>query len=111
MIIGLDYDNTFSADPYCFTLMIRMFQAHGHQVVMVTGRSDEGAYGEEVRQAVGDLISIVFAGGAWKRVAAREAGYNVDIWIDDNPEYIDKQYLLYTEFKEEQTKQFAVKKE
>lgn len=102
MLFGVDYDNTFSADPDGFRLVVNILRSRGHDFVLVTGRSDEGKYGEEIRTAIGDLMPIVFAGGMWKRTAARTAGYNIDVWIDDNPEYIDKQYLLYTEFKDRQ---------
>ena len=36
-------------------------------------------------------IPIIFAGKLWKRKAAELAGYNVDIWIDDLPEYVSNQ--------------------
>ena len=34
---------------------------------------------------------LVFAGEAWKRQAAEAAGYPIDVWIDDHPEYIGPQ--------------------
>ena len=36
-------------------------------------------------------MPIVFAADGWKRSAAEAAGYKVDVWIDDHPEYIDAQ--------------------
>jgi hypothetical protein len=56
--------------------------------VLVTGREDIPGFAEPVRALVGDIMPIVFAGGSWKREAAKAAGWDVDIWIDDNPTYI-----------------------
>jgi hypothetical protein len=33
----------------------------------------------------------VYAGTVWKRQAARAAGYLINVWIDDLPEYVDIQ--------------------
>ena len=63
-------------------------------MVLVTGRSDDAPWGDEVRETLsrhGVTIPIVFAGGTWKREAAHDAGYPVDIWIDDAPEYVAPQ--------------------
>ena len=96
---GIDYDGTFSAAPDIFRKIITDLFAAGHRAVLVTGRSDEGIWGEEVRAAVGDLMPIVFAGMQWKREAAEAAGYPIDIWIDDKPEYIGPQDQEFTQYK------------
>lgn len=92
MIISVDYDNTYTADPELFTQIIKLLQAAGHTVICVTGRND--AISQPVLDSIGKLIPCVFAGGEWKRDAAAKAGYKVDIWIDDDPTYIGKQILL-----------------
>ncbi len=84
MIIAVDYDGTYSADPETFEKVIALFQSAGHTVICVTGR-DGGAMGDIVRATIGRLIPIVFAGKEWKAEAAKQAGYRVDIWIDDIP--------------------------
>lgn len=95
LIFAVDYDGTFAADPALFTRLIFTMQRAGHTVIVVTGRSDEGLYGDEVRAGLAaawlDDLPIIFAGRHWKRDAAAQAGYAVDIWIDDNPEYIAPQ--------------------
>jgi hypothetical protein len=98
VIIGIDYDGTFSRDPELWKGFARAAHLRGHACVLVTGRSDDqitpagtSRWGDVVRTAVGDLMPIVFAGLTWKREAAKSAGYTVDIWIDDNPEYIGPQ--------------------
>jgi hypothetical protein len=44
-------------------------------------------------------IPVVFAGVNWKKVASLNAGFKVDIWIDDNPEYVAYQNLLSGEIR------------
>ena len=89
MTIAIDYDGTYSADPALFNDLIATMKRAGHTVVLVTGRSEE--YGHEIKAALDGVIPIVFAGMQWKRKAAIGAGFNVNVWIDDNPEYVDVQ--------------------
>jgi hypothetical protein len=91
MIIGIDYDGTFSADPGLWRGFVKQAVARGHKCLCVTGRSDVGDLGDEVRRALGSLMPVLFAGLAWKRDTASAAGYDVDVWIDDNPEYVGEQ--------------------
>lgn len=93
MIIAVDYDNTYAADPVTFNKVIENFKQAGHTVICVTGR-DDGTMGDPVRASVGQLIPIVFAGKEWKRNAALKYGYKVDIWIDDMPEMIAEQIII-----------------
>jgi len=102
-IIAIDFDDTFTADVKLWQIFIKYAKSRGHICVCVTGRSDEGQWGAEVRREIGGLIPIVFAGRKWKRDAAKEAGFDVDIWIDDNPEYIAEQGLLKTLVLEKQS--------
>ncbi|HVI42717.1 MAG TPA: hypothetical protein VM577_19085 [Anaerovoracaceae bacterium] len=99
MIIGIDYDGTFSADPEGWSQVIQLMQSRGHKVVCVTGRSDEGEWGEQVKKGINGLIPIVFAGSEWKREAAKAKGWDVNVWIDDNPEYIALQHPLFVQHK------------
>lgn len=93
MLVAIDFDGTFARDPSLFRSIVALIRAHHHDAVLVTGRSDEGPWGDEVRAAVDGLMPIVFAGGAWKREAAMAAGFKPDIWFDDWPEYIAEQDL------------------
>jgi hypothetical protein len=94
MIIAIDYDNTYAADPETFNKVIKTFQDAGHTVICVTGRSNDGLMDKPVRESIGKLIPVVFAGSEWKRSAAKRHGYDVNVWIDDNPEMIGKQVLI-----------------
>lgn len=93
MIIAIDYDNTYTADPETFNKVITLFKEAGHDVICVTGR-DDGVLGVPVRNSIGKLIPVIFAGSTWKREAARKRGYIVDVWIDDMPSMIDPQHII-----------------
>ena len=93
MIIAVDYDRTYAADPETFDKVIEVFKQAGHTVICVTGR-DGGAMGDIVRATIGQLVPCVFAGKEWKRDAALKQGYKVDVWIDDMPEMIAKQTII-----------------
>lgn len=94
MIVAIDYDNTYAADPETFDKIIKILLEQNHQVICVTGREEVGVMAAPVLASIGKLIPVVFAGKDWKRDAAKKRGYKVDIWIDDNPEYIGKQTLI-----------------
>lgn len=99
--IAIDFDETFTADPSLWTVFLFHAAGRGHRVVMVTGRADRVMYsdpsrhwGDEVRAALREVeldrlpLPVVFAGEKPKRLAAAEAGYAVDVWIDDDPEHV-----------------------
>lgn len=94
LLFGIDFDGTFSADPGLFRAFVKLLRERGHDAVLVTGRSDEGRWGADVRREVNGLMPIVFAGTAtgpgtgMKQSAAEAAGYRVDVWIDDHPESV-----------------------
>lgn len=91
MIHGIDHHGTFSRDPDYYRAIVPIGKARGHSYVLVTGIEDGDRYAAEVKRDVGDLMPIVFAAGAWKKDAALAAGFKVDVWEDDNPEYIAEQ--------------------
>lgn len=94
LTIAIDYDGTLARDPRLFGMLIRTMIAQGHQPILVTGRALGTPHEAEVRAVMAqmpDAIPMVFAGPHWKRQAAKEAGFAVDIWIDDMPEYIGPQ--------------------
>lgn len=94
LTIAIDFDGTFIADPVLWRMFIEQAHGRGHRCVCVTGRSDEGELTGEVRRAINGLVPVVFAGPNWKRDAARAAGFEVNVWIDDNPEYVACQALI-----------------
>jgi hypothetical protein len=88
MLFALDFDGTFDQDPELFRQFVRLLRQRGHSAVCVTSRFE--GFGDEVERAVGD-IPVVYAGTRWKRQAARAAGYYVNVWVEDCPEYVDRQ--------------------
>lgn len=88
MIIAIDYDWTYTADPELFNKIIGLFQDKGHTVICVTGRQGGTVMAQPVLDSIGKIIGehrCIFAGTEWKAVAAKNRGYNVNIWIDDMP--------------------------
>jgi hypothetical protein len=108
MDLALDWDDTFTADPAFFRSLITLARAFGHRPVIVTARWDRRMYsdpsrhwGDEVRNEIGNLdVPIVFAGEKWKREAAREAGFNCRVWIDDRPEAVAPQDHMLAKVRE-----------
>lgn len=93
MILGLDFDGTYAADPDFFDDVVTLARTHGHEVVMVTQRGSAHAY--EIESLTDKQFPIVYAAGQKKAEAAREAGYPVDVWIDDEPigVYVERTYM------------------
>lgn len=92
MTIAIDFDNTWTRDPEFWSETVRCGRERGIEFVIVTGRSDEGEFGAQVKRVIDPHnIPIVFAAMRWKRDAAKRNGWLPDIWIDDMPEYIGPQ--------------------
>src|SRR5271157_1106932 len=94
MIIAIDYDNTYTAAPELWDQVIRLFQETGHTCICITGRTQETLMAKPVMDSIGKLVHVIFAGSQWKREAAEKHAYKVDVWIDDNPEYVGLQFLI-----------------
>jgi glycine/D-amino acid oxidase-like deaminating enzyme len=85
---AIDYDGTWTTDPEAFQAFAALLRRRGHTVIIVTSRVTGWS---EVNDACGRHVDdIVMAGRAWKREAAKSAGYKVDVWIDDRPEIIGR---------------------
>jgi hypothetical protein len=85
MIISIDFDDTFTADPITWKWVIKLLQSSSHTVVCVTGRHGTQEDIDETSAALPAGIPVVFAGDEAKNDAAILAGYAVDVWIDDQP--------------------------
>jgi HK97 family phage prohead protease len=93
LVISIDYDQTFTEAPGLWLCFIEEAVQLGNTVIMTTRRADNDDNRAEVMSAVGpdsDLAAVIFAGpDSNKRDAARAAGYEVDVWIDDTPSTVD----------------------
>jgi hypothetical protein len=90
MTFGIDYHGTFAEDLDGFRALVKLLQSRGHTCVLVTGINDGTPWAAEIKRNIGTLMPIVFACGAWKEVAAKRAGYDVTVWIDDQPHGIKR---------------------
>lgn len=93
LTFGLDYDDTFTADPDLWRQFIATAQARGHAVVCVTARHTPPDFSREPRMP--DSAPIVCTGGQpYKKHAAAKAGFAVNVWIDDMPGLIEPSLVL-----------------
>jgi hypothetical protein len=83
LTIAIDWDHTITAAPGLFKDFIDLAKAQGHTVIVITGRQSSDSVVPPWP------IEIVYAGSEWKKTAAKNAGYIVDIWIDDQPGHIE----------------------
>lgn len=89
MNIGLDFDDTYTADPVLWDAFISNAQARGHTVYCTTYRFEDE--GEEVKDSIGKFLKpneLVFTGRKAKREFCERLEIYIDVWIDDCPEYI-----------------------
>lgn len=87
MLFGFDYDGTWSAAPGLFAEFADMVKAYGHQCVCVTFRAKD-TKDALLENSIGQHMGIIYTDGNPKADAAHQAGYTVDIWIDDIPSRI-----------------------
>jgi hypothetical protein len=87
MLIAIDYDETWSRDPAFWLAVTRCAVANGHRVIGVTMR-DDGDRADMCQYY--RSLDIYCTGGKMKRKFVTDKGINVDVWIDDSPEFIGK---------------------
>ena len=88
MNIGLDYDDTYTADPKMWDLFVHLAKDRGHDVRIVTFRfeSPNGYSNEDVVHTSEKLgIPVIFCNGVQKDKVTIDLGFVVDVWIDDFP--------------------------
>jgi hypothetical protein len=89
MIVAIDYDATWSADPELWEAFGRYARRRGHIVVLITNRIDNGRNRDEIADAVGGFVDhMILAGPMPKERAAAKLGIYPSIWIDDNPDTV-----------------------
>lgn len=101
MRIALDYDDTFTLDPSFWGRFISAAFKAGHEVVICTLRMKTVESCKEIRKAIfdecfdyGAIIPILFANHEWKIDATKKAGHDIDVWIDDSPQFIAPPFTL-----------------
>ena len=94
MLIVIDYDETFTAQPDMWVEVIRLMESRGNTVICCTNRvGNKHADADVIADMKAINIPVVFAANAKYRDkfdAVTDAGYAAEnaIWIDDCPEFI-----------------------
>lgn len=82
MIIALDYDKTYTADPHMWDIFISVAKERGHKVICITMR-----YPNELIE-IQNIDKIHYTSRKAKLVWAKQNDIKVDIWIDDKPGWL-----------------------
>ena len=82
--IGIDYDDTYTADPEMWSEIMRLMSARGHIPLIVTFR-DESLPGHRIDDI---RHEVFYTAGVPKAEYMLRQGIEIDIWCDDWPELI-----------------------
>lgn len=90
MNIGIDFDDTITADRELFHVFIDLAVMKGHDVRIVTARSEE--YGVQPVFDYADTFApslpVIYTSGYEKApFCEKYHDFKVDVWIDDNPHW------------------------
>lgn len=96
MKFSLDFDETVTAAPELWKQFVFLARTLGHEVYIVTCRSEEFDNLEEHK--VADFaqqflpeIPVIFTSGHEKDAYCRKYhDLEIDVWIDDNPQWVGK---------------------
>lgn len=86
MLIALDYDETYTADPELWLTFVIYARSRGHKVVLATMRYP--TEDDLDPKLVKELDQVVFTSRQTKRPFLQQLGLEPAIWIDDHPEWI-----------------------
>ena len=83
MIIALDYDGTYTADPKLWNAFIKNAFENGHDVFCVTTRNP-------ATELIDTFIPmrVFYTNRQAKMAYCKDHNIKVDVWIDDKPELI-----------------------
>ena len=80
MIIALDYDGTYTADPHFWRSFIESAQDNGHTVICVTMRYPD----EHIEMP----CEVIYTSRKAKVPFMGSIGRSVSVWIDDSPHWL-----------------------
>lgn len=92
-IISLDYDNTYTRDADFWLEFIKNAQAQGHIIICCTMRYQAETLNADFDPRLRELVEVFPTGRKAKRSFMRTAGYNIDVWIDDDVDAITNDYV------------------
>lgn len=90
MNIALDYDDTYTKDPELWLAFVRNARHRGHKVYVVTWRSEDQA--KDIDERLQELAPVYATQLRAKRAFMESKQIYIEIWIDDNPEAIIRNY-------------------
>ena len=94
MTIAFDIDGVWSEAPAFWSAVFNLAEIHGHNPVIVTGRSQPK---EKLRSlGVPEFAPIFISACQLKEDFCRQNGLNVDVWIDNEPGTIQRCKILDT---------------
>ena len=89
MLIALDFDGTYTADPELWDMFIENVRARGHEIIIATmrieGMEEDAVLGFGLDKKVD---KIIYTNRLAKKAAVRKQYKDPDIWIDDNPDWL-----------------------
>lgn len=86
MIICLDYDKTYTADPILWDEFIKICKLRKHEIICITMRKPNKE--EEINRTKFKVDKLYYTSRKAKKKWAEMEGIAVDIWIDDKPAWI-----------------------
>ena len=96
MKLAIDYDDTYTLDPGFWKEVFASAKSRGHEIFMVTMRHHVDSIDADIPPE-----DIYYTNCAAKRKYMEDRGFEMDVWIDDNPKYVENPKVLrYEEIKE-----------
>lgn len=93
--LAIDIDGTWDTDPELFLAVAMKMLTHGWKVIIVTGAVQP--VGKLMRLGIPASLHVITANqGEFKKDAARRHGYDVTVWMDNEPGGIEPQIKLTT---------------
>lgn len=86
---SLDYDDTYTKDPDMWLEFIKLLRSRGHDVLVVTMRSE---LDNDMDPRLLETARVIFTNGHQKLPCLQNQGIDIDIWIDDRPDYIVRRH-------------------
>lgn len=86
MVICIDYDETYTKDPYLWQIFIVMAQHRGHEVICCTMRTEEEA--EDLPLKLREQVTVYATSRKAKKDYLSIRGINPGVWIDDSPYWV-----------------------
>ena len=90
MLIALDFDRTYTLDPETWNIFIRVLREKGHDIICVTSRYPEENW--YIEDSIGQVCKIFYTSRTSKRDFVNRLGIDPDVWIDDDPEFINRDH-------------------